>query len=137
MPTDELQPLSCTGRDTWGGYSLTLVDSLDTLLIMGNHTEFEKQVMNLPNVLHFDKDVNVSLFETNIRMLGGLLSAHLLITLHGEVAGLSRSFIESYDGSLLRLAVDLADRLLVAFNTPTGMPYGTVRYSDDFIYLFF
>lgn len=28
-PSDELKPLTCTGQDTWGGYSLTLVDSLD------------------------------------------------------------------------------------------------------------
>lgn len=26
--------------DTWGSFSLTLIDSLDTLLIMGNESEF-------------------------------------------------------------------------------------------------
>ena len=30
-------------------------------------------------------------------------------------------------GPLLRLAEDAADRLLPAFNTATGMPYGTVN----------
>ena len=43
-PKDELCPLSCTGRDTWGSYALTLVDTLDTLVIMGNHTEFKRAV---------------------------------------------------------------------------------------------
>ena len=28
----------------------------------------------------FDLDVNVSVFETTIRVLGGLLSAHIMIT---------------------------------------------------------
>lgn len=54
-------------------------------------------------------------FETNIRILGGLLSAHLLATYPG------------YDGSLLRLAKDLGDRLLPAFRTPTGTPTTELR----------
>jgi len=32
-----------------------------------------------------------------------------------------------YKGELLDMAIDLADRLMVAFNTPTSMPYGTVN----------
>ena len=32
-------------------------------------------VQDIPN---YDLDVNVSVFETNIRVLGGLLSAHVL-----------------------------------------------------------
>ena len=32
-PRDELCPLSCSGRDTWGKFSLTLIDSLDTLAV--------------------------------------------------------------------------------------------------------
>ena len=36
-PLDELRPLSCDGVDTWGSYSLTLIDALDTLAVMGNH----------------------------------------------------------------------------------------------------
>ena len=41
---DELftRPLSCDGVDTWGSYSLTLIDALDTLAIMGNYTEFQR-----------------------------------------------------------------------------------------------
>lgn len=34
-PYDELRPLSCSGVDTWGSYSLTLIDALDTLAILG------------------------------------------------------------------------------------------------------
>jgi hypothetical protein len=56
------------------------VDSLDTLVVMGNYTEFEKRVWWIVDNLRFDNDIEVSVFETNIRILGGLLSAHLLIT---------------------------------------------------------
>ena len=41
-PYDELRPLSCGGVDTWGSYSLTLVDALDTLAVMGNYSEFTR-----------------------------------------------------------------------------------------------
>uniref|UniRef100_A0A915DPG7 alpha-1,2-Mannosidase n=1 Tax=Ditylenchus dipsaci TaxID=166011 RepID=A0A915DPG7_9BILA len=46
-PLDELRPLTCTENcrmDTWGSFSLTLIDALDTLLIMGNVTEFQRAV---------------------------------------------------------------------------------------------
>lgn len=37
---DELKPISGTGQDNWGGMGVTLVDSLDTLWIMGLKAEF-------------------------------------------------------------------------------------------------
>lgn len=75
---DELRPLSCDGVDTWGSYSLTLIDALDTLAVMGNYSEFNRVVKLLTQKIHFDSDINVSVFETNIRIVGGLISAHLL-----------------------------------------------------------
>lgn len=36
------------------------------------------------------------------------------------------SLIAGYNGQLLNLALDLGKRLLPAFDTPTGIPYGTV-----------
>jgi mannosidase alpha-like ER degradation enhancer 1 len=45
---------------------------------MGNTTEFKKGVKWVIENVNFDKDLNVSVFETNIRVLGGLLSCHLL-----------------------------------------------------------
>lgn len=122
-PYDELRPLSCTGQDTWGSYSLTLVDALDTLLILGNHTEFQRISTLLAETLNFDTDINVSVFETNIRVIGGLLSAHLLAVR----AGINVDDGWPCKGPLLKLAVDVAERLLPAFNTNTGMPYGTVN----------
>lgn len=58
---------------------VTLVDTIDTLVIFGNYTEFRRVVQLLHrDIPNFDFDVNVSLFETTIRLLGGLLSAHLM-----------------------------------------------------------
>lgn len=122
-PYDELKPLSCTGHDTWGSYSLTLIDALDTLLVLGNKTEFVRVTNILTDTLDFDHDINVSVFETNIRVIGGLLSAHLL----SAHAGVKLEEDWPCRGPLLRLAVEAAERLLPAFHTPTGMPYGTVN----------
>lgn len=59
-------------------YSLTLIDALDTLAVMGNNTEFIRVTKLLTEKINFDSDINVSVFETNIRIVGGLLSAHLM-----------------------------------------------------------
>lgn len=81
MPKGELRPISCEG----GHFDLikipmvTLIDTLDTLIIMNDHIEFRHAVAVVINhTLDFDYDVNVSVFETTIRLLGGLLSAHLM-----------------------------------------------------------
>ncbi|KAL1452993.1 hypothetical protein WDU94_007170 [Cyamophila willieti] len=123
FPYDELRPLSCDGIDTWGSYSLTLIDALDTLAIMGNYTEFSRVVQLITERANFDTNINVSVFETNIRIVGGLLSAHLF----SEKAGLALEPGWPCNGPLLRLAEDVARRLLPAFDTETGMPYGTVN----------
>ena len=129
-PDDEVRPLSCRKRshvkkergtldDVLGGYMLTLVDSLDTLLVMREYEEFDNALRLLSNIT-FDTDVTVSVFEANIRIVGGLLSAHqLALRLYPDVF---------YDGfTLLELAKELASRLLPAFNTPTGIPLHVVN----------
>lgn len=122
-PYDELRSLSCDGFDTWGSFSLTLIDALDTLAVMGNYTEFRRVTEIIASRTDFEANINVSVFETNIRVVGGLLSAHLL----SKKAGISVEPGWPCNGPLLRLAEDMAKRLIVAFNTPTGMPYGTVN----------
>ena len=71
--------------------------------------------------LRFDTDLNVSVFESSIRVLGGLLSGHFL------AEDKSLKLFPGYKGELLSKAVDLADRLYPAFQTRTGIPYGTVN----------
>jgi hypothetical protein len=136
FPMDELLPLSCKGSNSFGGVSVTLIDSLDTLAVMGLREEFAQAVevcvvlhamqprgpvviprrlaagcprhrhhaqrkhqvprlllplsLSLPAcsscairplralfILHESQLCN-SVFEANIRLLGGLLSAHVL-----------------------------------------------------------
>lgn len=54
-------------------FSMTLVDSLDTLVILGDLDEFENAVKLVIKDVSFDNDIIVSVFETNIRMLGWVL----------------------------------------------------------------
>ena len=73
----------------------------------------------MPVQLSFDVDVRVNVFEANIRLLGGLLSAHLLAD--DSVQGPKLMPNSAYSGGLLDLALDLGRRLLPAFTaSPTG-----------------
>jgi len=121
FPMDELRPLTCSGEnfDLTAGNMLTLIDNLDTLVILGNYSEFARAVTIVEQNMNFDIDKTVSVFETTIRVIGGLLSAHMLAT--------ELNIMPSYRGGLLRLALDLGDRLMPAFNTTTSIPYGTVN----------
>ncbi|MFO7768027.1 MAG: GH92 family glycosyl hydrolase, partial [bacterium] len=109
---DDLRPLSRTAAD-WHSESLfmTPVDAFDTMVLMGLEEEAERAKSLILGGLDFDHDLDVQVFEITIRLLGGLISAYQL---DGE-----EGFLE--------LAVDLADRLLPAFDSPTGMPYTRVN----------
>ncbi|XP_076330874.1 ER degradation-enhancing alpha-mannosidase-like protein 1 [Tachypleus tridentatus] len=139
FPKDELNPIYCSGRgpdyddpsnininDVLGDYSLTLIDALSTLAVMGNSSEFKNAVRLVVENVSFDKDNTVQVFEANIRILGALLSAHVIIIDHRKPFGdLKPSW---YKGELLSLAHDLASRLLMAFeNATTGIPYPRVN----------
>jgi hypothetical protein len=105
---DALRPLSKTAHD-WYGQSLlmTPVDALDTLILMKLDAEADKARALITSELSFDRDIYVKNFEITIRLLGGLLSGYQL----------------TGDKRLLALAEDLGNRLLPAFNSPTGLPY--------------
>ena len=110
---DELRPLSRTSRDWYGGVSLlmTPVDAFDTMLLMGLDSLAPRAKQVILERLSFDQDTSVQVFEMTIRLLGGLITAY-------QMDG---------DPRFLRLARDLADRMLPAFNSPTGMPYRFVH----------
>ena len=109
---DELLPLS-KGYKDWYNESLLLtpMDAFGTMKIMGLNKEAKEDKDLILSKLSFDKDISVQVFEINIRMLGGLLSAYQL----------------DGDKRFLDLAVDLANRLMPAFDSPTGMPYRYVN----------
>ncbi|KAJ1517986.1 hypothetical protein HMI54_003161 [Coelomomyces lativittatus] len=116
-PLDDLAPLSCAGKMTLGTKYLTLIDASDGLAILGELKEFRKAIDLISQIPNFDIDAKVSVFETTIRILGGLLSSHALAKKH----------FSDYNNRLLNLAVDLADRLIPAFYTPTGINYGNIN----------
>ncbi|KAI0657795.1 seven-hairpin glycosidase [Cubamyces menziesii] len=109
---DELLPVSNGFVDNFNGWRLTLVDSLDTMLIMGLHDDFRKTIPIMANMTFALREgAYAPFFETVIRYLGGLLSAYAI---SGEPILLSR-------------ADDLGAMLLPAFNTPHGLPMYAVN----------
>ncbi|KAK3383069.1 glycoside hydrolase family 47 protein [Lasiosphaeria ovina] len=169
LTRDSRNPRNFELNDVLGNYSLTLIDSLSTLAILasappedGNTgpralADFQNGVAHLVRQYGdgrpgasgvglrgrgFDVDSKVQVFETVIRGVGGLLSAHLFaigalpITgyhprspgddpLHPSPVAWPNGL--RYDGQLLRLALDLGQRLLPAFFSKTGMPYPRVN----------
>ena len=111
---DQIRPIS-------GGYEsfplkdhhlgLSLIEAMDTLWVMALDAEFADALGWVRAELSFDVDGELSVFETIIRLVGGLLSAH-------HACG---------DPVLLTKARELADRLMPAFETSTGMPYRYVN----------
>ncbi len=106
---DEVAPISGKYKDTFGGWAATLVDALDTLWIMGLKDDFELAV-NAVQEIDFStteqKDIN--LFETTIRYMGGFLAAYDISDRHYPV--------------LLEKAVEVAELVMGAFDTPNRMP---------------
>lgn len=135
FPLDELTPLSCSGRgpdwgnpeniatnDVAGNFSLTLIDVLDTLVVLNDRDGFEKAVKNVIEWVSFDVNTKPQVFETTIRVLGGLLSGHLFAN-----STHTHFHLPWYHGELLDMAHDLGKRLLPAFSTPTGLPYARIN----------
>ena len=104
---DEVSPVSGRSRNSFGGWAATLVDSLDTLWIMGFEKEFKEAVAAVEEI-DFSKSTSegINVFETTIRYLGGFLSAY---DLSGEEI-------------LLIKARELGETLYYAFDTPNRMP---------------
>ncbi|CAL8070230.1 unnamed protein product [Calicophoron daubneyi] len=103
---DELHPISRTGT-VWMGTAVTMIDSLDTLWIMGLFEEFKAAQNWTTKNLRFNLDSDhINLFEITIRVLGGLLSAHSL----------------SKEKIFLKKAEELGSRLLCAFTPNMILP---------------
>lgn len=106
---DELRPINGGFKTPFCGWAATLVDSLDTLWIMGLYEEFELALKELPRVDFTNTEgCQINLFETTIRHLGGLLAAF-------DISGGKITI-------LVEKAVELAEVLFTAFDTPNRMP---------------
>jgi mannosyl-oligosaccharide alpha-1,2-mannosidase len=109
---DELMPVAKMFKDPFCGWAATLVDSLDTLWLMGMKAEFDEAVEAVKAIdfttTHRD---NIPVFETVIRYLGGLIGAY-------DVTGGHKGKYRV----LLDKAVELAEILMSVFDTPNRMP---------------
>ena len=104
---DELTPLTGGSHDSFGHWAATLVDSLDSLWILGFRKEFDEAVSAISNIDFATSTADrLSLFEVTIRYLGGMLSAYDL----------------SGNQILLQKALQLGQMLYTAFDTPNRMP---------------
>ena len=86
---------------------MTLVDSLDTLYLLGLREEFNEACDWISSNLKVDSSENISVFEYNIRLLGGLLGAY-------DVSGREE---------LLEKAKEVADVLKLAFGGESPIPF--------------
>ncbi|KAF5724699.1 class I alpha-mannosidase 1B [Fusarium mundagurra] len=120
-PHDTLLPISKTYEDDRNGWGATAVDGLSTAILMEDAEIVDKilrQIMLTDFTVTIVPDQPISLFETTIRYLGGLLSAYDLLS--GSYKHLATDIY--LKNNLLKTAVILADRLSIAFDTPSGIP---------------
>ncbi|KAJ7515559.1 hypothetical protein O6H91_22G018200 [Diphasiastrum complanatum] len=140
MGFDELLPVSRRGTDSLGGLGATIIDALDTAMIMGVEevvkdagSWIEKELLD-----RFNEKGQVNVFETTIRVLGGLLSAYHLsggesnFTGGVEWGGKASSHLKVPDPRIyLERARDLGDRLMSAFtSSPSPVPFSDVILKD-------
>ncbi|KAH8293974.1 hypothetical protein KR054_007183 [Drosophila jambulina] len=112
---NELRPLSRLPH--WGAFGTadlgaTIVDGLDTLYIMGLEKEYREGRDWIEREFSLDNiNAELNVFETNTRFVGGMLTLY------------------SFTGDPLykERAQQIADKLLPAFKTPTGIPYALVN----------
>ncbi|XP_055371488.1 mannosyl-oligosaccharide alpha-1,2-mannosidase IA isoform X1 [Condylostylus longicornis] len=113
---NELRPLSQRAHSgsIFGSHELgaTIIDGLDTLFIMGMNNEYEEGKDWIARKFSLDNiTAELSIFETNIRFIGGLLTLYAF----------------TGDQMYKEKAQHVADKLLPAFQTPTGIPYALVN----------
>lgn len=156
-PDDVVGPFSCKGESFLAGTALTQLEALGTLAVMGRWNQYRGEFISACTILKqrggFNVNKSLSVFEASIRLLGSLLSNHLLASdpqlaifpgpteLPSSWQPASQSQQQpqhsqtgsapAYDGCMLSLAKDLGERLLAAFpsrpNSNTGIPFPVVN----------
>ena len=130
---DEYHPISRKGRNmVEGGFGWTIVDALDTAMMMNLTSRVVKAREWISTSLTYTADHDVNTFETTIRMLGGLLSAQYLSTSYPHLAPLTDDdYNQPGEDLYIEKATDLADRLLGAYESPSGVPYASINLNTS------
>jgi mannosyl-oligosaccharide alpha-1,2-mannosidase len=130
---DELKPLSCKGGRSrlLGRTSGTMIDAIDTLELVGLYEESTHVAQWLIDHSLVNRSVGqVSVFETTIRVLGGLLGAY---TLHQERIYLHRAeevgnaLLAAFKGGVFRPAVNLKTRQISSDTEYTVAELGSLQ----------
>ncbi|EIN11296.1 glycoside hydrolase family 47 protein [Punctularia strigosozonata HHB-11173 SS5] len=116
---DELTPESKSFSDSLGGWGASMVDAMDTMLIMGIEDWFLEAV-NKTAGIDFNTtttDSTISVFETTIRYVGGLLAAYELSDQKYPV--------------LVQKAQEVANKLVFAFTGSSPIPFGHLNFTTN------
>ncbi|KAI0643933.1 seven-hairpin glycosidase [Trametes meyenii] len=119
FPHDDLTPLSQSFTDVRNGWGASAVDALSTLFIMGEEDIFE-EVVNFTSTIDFTvshTSDSVSIFETTIRYLGGILSAY-------ELSG------QKYP-ALVKQAEVLGSKMSAAWGNGNKIPFGQLNFNTS------
>lgn len=121
---DELKPVSERAQDNFNGWGASIVDALDTLLIMDLPDDYNLARQHVHDIdfrkiggersAYGGQDGRIPVFETAIRYLGGFLAAYDL----------------SGDELMRDRAEELAQLMEPAFGTKTGVPVGRIRFGS-------
>ncbi|KAK5050785.1 hypothetical protein LTR84_003344 [Exophiala bonariae] len=130
---DEYHPLSRKGKNmVQGGMGWIIVDALDTAIMMNLTSQVATAREWISTSLNYNADHDVNTFETTIRMLGGLLSAYYLSTSFPTLAPQrDDDFNQPGEDLYIEKATDLADRLLGAYDSPSGIPYSSINLNTS------
>jgi mannosyl-oligosaccharide alpha-1,2-mannosidase len=93
---------------------------------MGESTIVDQIIAHIATINWSSTPSTVSLFETTIRYLGGMLSGYDLLT--GPLSTLASNATNV--AALLTQATNLANNLSYAFDTPTGIPYNNLDFAN-------
>ncbi|KAI4730540.1 glycoside hydrolase family 47 protein [Aureobasidium sp. EXF-10728] len=129
FPNDELLPVNNSYSNSRNGWGATAVDALSTAILMESQDVVTTILEYIPTInFNVSKDnAPVSLFETTIRYLGGMLSGVDL--LDGPYQHLTQSPNDTI--ALTLQAVNLASKMEFAFDTPTGIPANILDFKKE------
>ncbi|KAI5922420.1 glycoside hydrolase family 47 protein [Camillea tinctor] len=128
FPNDSLKPISRSYMNDRNGWGASAVDAISTALVMGNQ-DVVNQIVDHIRTIQFNQTAQgaeqVSLFETTIRYLGGMVSAYDFMT----SSAMSYGDAQTDAAVILEQAINLADLLSVAFDTPSGVPINNLIFN--------
>ncbi|KAJ7616955.1 seven-hairpin glycosidase [Mycena polygramma] len=119
FPHDQLAPVSEGFFDLRNGWGASVVDAMPTMVIMGLEDIFLDAV-NFTSQIDFNVskiDQTVSVFETTIRYIGGMLASY-------ELSGSNQTI-------LVQKAQEVADKLVLAWVGDNAIPFGFLNFTTN------